>query len=167
MKNKPAPTDKLPTVTKRGSKAEQQKAFNQLGWKIQELVGHQSTLVKANNNKINGQNLDEIRLKTYDQLLPEIISAFEELAQLMLVPQAGGRPLNEQYKLASDLLEKHYIATKKVMKAPALVKALNSHKFGKDSAPDKDGYELMSERAIRDCIKYFRICLPHEDFYSN
>lgn len=167
MKNKPAPTTELPTVTKRGSKAEQQKALNQLGRKFQELVRLQLTLVKANNHKKNSQNLDDLRLKTYDQLLPEIISAFEKLAQLMHVPQAGGRPLNEQYNLASDFLKKHYIATKKVMKAPALAKALNRHEFGKDSAPDKDGNEIMSERAIRDCIKYFRICLPHEDFYSN
>ena len=157
MKKKPdEPNVVVPQVSKKGTKPETITALNELGWALQNLVNQQSLMSQL--------KLNSLRLKHYDDSLVELVDAFESLALLLQVKQAGGRKSNTNFSLAYGLVKNHYIEKTKVMTAKVLVKAVKSHLVKKDESPDKNGNEPFSERLAGDCIRFFKICLPYEEF---
>ena len=146
----------VPKVTKKGTKTETIEALNQLGWALQNLVNQQSLLSQL--------KLNSFRLKHYDDSLVEIIEAFEALAKLLLVKQAGGRKSNTNFVLAYRLVKDHYREKTEIISAKTLVKALNNSLSNKDENADEHGNEPFSERLAGDCIRLFKLCLPYEEF---
>lgn len=143
-------------VTKKGTKTEALEALNKLGWELQNLVNQQLLMSQL--------KLESMRLKHYDESLVELVEAFEALANLLQVKQAGGRKSNSHFSLAYSLVKSHYIEKNKVMSAKALVKAVNNKLSNQNENADKQGNEPFSERLAGDCIRCFKICLPYEDF---
>ena len=143
-------------VTKKGTKTKTLEALNELGWVLQNLVNQQSLMSQL--------KLESFRLKHYDESLVELVEAFETLATLLQVKQAGGRKSNSNFSLAYSLVKDHYIENTKVMSAKALVKAVNNKLSNQDENADEQGNEPFSERLAGDCIRIFKICLPHEKF---
>ena len=143
-------------VTKKGTKTETLEALNELGWILQNLVNQQSLMSQL--------KLESFRLKHYDESLVVLVEAFENLANLLQVKQAGGRKSNLNFSLAYSLVKDHYIEKNKVMSAKALVKAVNNKLSNQNENADEQGNEPFSERLAGDCIRIFKICLPHEKF---
>ena len=143
-------------VTTKGTKTETLEALNELGWVLQSLVNQQSLMSQL--------KLKSFRLKFYDESLVELVEAFETLANLLQVKQAGGRKSNSNFSLAYSLVKDHYIEKNKVMSAKALVKAVNNKLSNQNENADEQGNEPFSERLAGDCIRIFKICLPHEKF---
>jgi hypothetical protein len=143
-------------VTKKGTKTETLEALNELGWILQNLVNQQSLMSQL--------KLESFRLKHYDESLVVLVEAFENLANLLQVKQAGGRKSNSNFSLAYSLVKDHYIEKNKVMSAKALVKAVNNKLSNQNENADEQGNEPFSERLAGDCIRIFKICLPHEKF---
>ena len=143
-------------VTTKGTKTETLEALNELGWVLQNLVNQQSLMSQL--------KLKSFRLKYYDESLVELVEAFETLANLLQVKQAGGRKSNANFSLAYSLVKAHYIEKAKVMSAKALVKAVNNKLSNQNENADEQGNEPFSERLAGDCIRIFKICLPHEKF---
>ena len=143
-------------VTKKGTKTETLEALNELGWILQNLVNQQSLMSQL--------KLESFRLKHYDESLVVLVEAFENLANLLQVKQAGGRKSNSYFSLAYSLVKDHYIEKNKVMSAKALVKAVNNKLSNQNENADEQGNEPFSERLAGDCIRIFKICLPHEKF---
>ena len=108
--------------------------------------------------------LESFRLKHYDESLVVLVEAFETLASLYQVKQAGGRKSNTNFSLAYSLVKDHYIEKTKVMSAKALVKAVNKKLSNQNENADEQGNEPFSERLAGDCIRIFKICLPYEKF---
>jgi len=143
-------------VTTKGTKTETLEALNELGWVLQNLVNQQSLMSQL--------KLKSFRLKYYDESLVELVEAFEALANLLKVKQAGGRKSNANFSLAYSLVKDHYIEKTNVMSAKALVKAVNNKLSNQNENADEQGNEPFSERLAGDCIRIFKICLPHEKF---
>ena len=144
------------TVTKRGGKFKTLEALNQLGWTLQKLVHQQGILSESKNHSI--------RLSLYDDSMEELVGAFETLAVLLQVKQAGGRKLNLHFLMAYEIVKDHYKETSDLLSAKSLVKAVNQKLSSKDELSDKDGNEPFSERLAGDCIRCFKACLPYENF---
>lgn len=146
----------VPKVSKKGTKTETLIALNELGWFLQTLVYQQSLMSKL--------QLNSFRLKHYDDSLVELVEVFENLAKLLQVKQAGGRRTNTNFSLAYSLVKDHYKEKTKVMPAKALVKAVNNKLSNQNENADEQGNEPFSERLAGECIRIFKICLPHEKF---
>ena len=143
-------------VTKRGGKFKTLEALNQLGWTLQKLVHQQGILSESKNHSI--------RLSLYDDSMEGLVRAFETLAVLLQVKQAGGRKLNFHFSMAYGIVKDHYKETSDLLSAKSLVKAVNQKLSSKDELSDKDGNEPFSERLAGDCIRFFKTCLPFENF---
>jgi hypothetical protein len=96
--------------------------------------------------------------------MDDLVSAFEKLAVLLQVKQAGGRKPNIHFSTAYEIVKDHYKETSDLLSAKSLVKAVNQKLSSKDELPDKDGNEPFSERLAGDCIRCFKACLPYENF---
>jgi hypothetical protein len=144
------------TVTKRGGKFKTLEALNQLGWTLQKLVHQQGILSESKNHSI--------RLSLYDDSMEELVGAFETLAVLLQVKQAGGRKLNLHFSMAYEIVKDHYKETSDFLSAKSLVKTVNQKLSSNDEISDKDGNESFSERLAGDCIRFFKTCLPFENF---
>jgi len=143
-------------VTKRGGKSETLHALNQLGWTLQKLMHQQAILSVSKHHST--------RLKIYDESMEDLVKAFEALAVLLQVKQAGGRKLNLHFPIAYGIVKDHYKETANFLSAKSLVKMVNQKLSNKDELSDKDGNEPFSERLAGDCIRFFKTCLPHENF---
>lgn len=143
-------------VTKRGAKSETLHALNQLGWTLQKLMHQQAKLSVSKHHST--------RLKIYDESMEDLVKAFEALAVLLQVKQAGGRKLNLHFPIAYGIVKDHYKETANFLSAKSLVKMVNQKLSNKDELSDKDGNEPFSERLAGDCIRFFKTCLPHENF---
>ena len=143
-------------VTKRGGKSESLHALNQLGWTLQKLMHQQAILSVSKHHST--------RLKIYDESMEDLVKAFEALAVLLQVKQAGGRKLNLHFPIAYGIVKDHYKETANFLSAKSLVKMVNQKLSNKDELSDKDGNEPFSERLAGDCIRFFKTCLPHENF---
>ena len=143
-------------VTKRGGKSETLHALNQLGWTLQKLMHQQAILSVSKHHST--------RLKIYDESMEDLVKAFEALAVLLQVKQAGGRKLNLHFPIAYEIVKDHYKETANFLSAKSLVKLVNQKLSNKDELSDKDGNEPFSERLAGDCIRFFKTCLPHENF---
>jgi hypothetical protein len=130
--------------------------LNQLGWNLQKLVHQQGILSEAKNHSI--------RLSLYDDSMDDLVSAFEKLAVLLQVKQAGGRKPNIHFSTAYGIVKDHYKETANFLSAKSLVKMVNQKLSNKDELSDKDGNEPFSERLAGDCIRFFKTCLPYENF---
>jgi hypothetical protein len=108
--------------------------------------------------------LESFRLKHYDESLIELTEAFETLANLLQVKQAGGRKSNANFSLAYSLVKDRYAEKTKFMSAKALVKAVNNKLSNQNENADENGNEPFPERLAGDCIRFFKICLPYEKF---
>ena len=144
------------SVTKRGGKFKTLEVLNQLGWTLQKLVHHQGILSESKNHSI--------RLSLYDDSMVNLVGAFETLAVLLQVKQAGGRKLNMNFPMAYEIVKEHYKETSDFLSAKSLVKTVNQKLSSKDELSDKDGNEPFSERLAGDCIRCFKACLPYENF---
>ena len=143
-------------VTKRGGKSETLHALNQLGWTLQKLMHQQAILSVSKHHST--------RLKIYDESMEDLVKVFEALAVLLQVKQAGGRKLNAYFPIAYGIVKDHYKETANFLSAKSLVKMVNQKLSNKDELSDKDGNEPFSERLAGDCIRFFKTCLPHENF---
>ena len=143
-------------VTKRGGKFKTLEALNQLGWTLQKLVHQQGILSESKNHSI--------RLSLYDDSMEDLVGAFETLAVLLQVKQAGGRKLNMNFPMAYEIVKDHYKETSDFLSAKSLVKTVNQKLSSKDELSDNDGNEPFSERLAGDCIRCFKVCLPFENF---
>ena len=157
MKKKPdEPNLVIPQVSKKGTKTETISALNELGWALQKLAYQQSLMSQL--------KLNSLRLKHYDDSLVELVDAFETLALLLQVKQAGGRKSNTHFSLAYGLVKDHYREKTNVMSAKALVKAVNNKLSNQNENADEQGNGPFSERLAGNCIRIFKICLPYEEF---
>ena len=143
-------------VTKRGGKSETLHALNQIGWTLQKLIHQQAILSVSQHHST--------RLKIYDESMEDLVKAFEALAVLLQVKQAGGRKLSLHFPMAYGIVKDHYKETANFLSAKSLVKALNQKLSSIDELSDKDGNEPFSERLAGDCIRFFKTCLPYENF---
>ncbi len=96
--------------------------------------------------------------------MEDLVKAFETLAVLLQVKQAGGRKLNSHFSMAYEIVKNHYKEKSDFLSAKSLVKALNQKLSSIDELSDKDGNEPFSERLAGDCIRFFKTCLPYENF---
>jgi len=142
-------------VTKRGGKFKTLEALNQLGWILQKLVHHQAIL-SVSKHPSN-------RLNVYDESMEDLVKAFETLAILLQVKQAGGRKSNLHFPMAYGIVKDHYKETSKILRAKSLVKMVNQRLSNKDENPDEDGNEPFSVKLAGDCIRCFKACLPYEN----
>jgi len=142
-------------VTKRGGKFKTLEALNQLGWTLQKLVHQQGILSESKNHSI--------RLTLYDDSMEDLVGAFETLAVMLQVKQAGGRKLNIHFRIAYGIVKDHYKETSDFLSAKSLVKTVNEKLSSKDELSDNDGNEPFSERLAGDCIRCFKVCLPFEN----
>ena len=143
-------------VTKRGGKSETLHALNHLGWTLQKLMHQQAVLSVSKHHST--------RLKIYDESMEDLVKAFEVLAVLLQVKQAGGRKLNSHFSMAYEIVKNHYKEKSDFLSAKSLVKALNQKLSSIDELSNKDGNEPFSERLAGDCIRFFKTCLPYENF---
>jgi hypothetical protein len=143
-------------VTKRGGKSETLHALNHLGWTLQKLMHQQAVLSVSKHHST--------RLKVYDESMEDLVKAFESLAVLLQVKQAGGRKLNSHFSMAYEIVKNHYKEKSDFLSAKSLVKALNQKLSSIDELSNKDGNEPFSERLAGDCIRFFKTCLPYENF---
>ena len=150
------PEDTLLAVTKRGAKSETLDALNQLGWLLQKLV-HQQTILSESKHH-------SIRLSLYDDSMEDLVRAFEMVASLLQVKQAGGRKSNMHFSMAYQIVKDHYKTTSEFLSAKSLVKTVNQRLSNQDEVSDERGNEPFSVRLAGDCIRCFKICLPYENF---
>ena len=143
-------------VKKRGEKFKTLEVLNQLGWTLQKLVHQQGILSESKNHSI--------RLSLYDDSMDDLVSAFEKLAVLLQVKQAGGRKPNIHFSTAYGIVKNHYKETSEILQAKSLVKTVNQKLSNKDEISDEDGNEPFSVRLAGECIRCFKACIPYENF---
>ena len=143
-------------VTKRGGKFKTLEALNQLGWTLQKLV-HQQGILSASKNH-------SIRLSLDDDSMEDLVGAFETLAVLLQVKQAGGRKPNIHFSTAYGIVKDHYKETSEILQAKSLVKTVNQRLSNKDEISDEDAILALTDFLKNDCIRCFKTCLPFENF---
>lgn len=103
----------------------------------------------------------------YTHRIEAVLTALKPLGDLLNLKQPGGPKRKSDLEVTYRLLKAHYIETGKVLTAPTLVKKYNLEVYGERHPVDKNGNEPLSEKVAREDIRFFKLCLPHEDFYRN
>ena len=148
-------------------KAATQTAMENVWVAVGVLINGQIALVQQSKKNKNSKESLIARIEALEESFPNLFDALEKLSELIFSTHPGGRPSNPYFNMAYKLLKKNYIATKKIMKAKELCRAVCVEVCGDKNHTTEDGVELFPERNARECIWLFKVSLPHEDFCHN
>lgn len=157
-----------PTLsTSKGSKQELRAAYSRLEEAVFDLVSTHLRYAKKVNKSPPKHPLGIQATDFYTHHIQEVLDFMQPLGDLLNLKQAGGPKRKSHLEVTYRLLTAHYIETEKVLTAPTLVKKYNLEVYGERYPADKNGNEPLSEKVAREDIRFFKLCLPHEDFYRN
>jgi hypothetical protein len=148
-------------------KAATQTAMENVWVAVGVLINGQIALAQQSKKNENSKGFLIARIEALGESLPNLFDSLEKLSELIFSSHPGGRPSNPYFNIAYKLLKKNYIATKKIMKAKELCRAVCVEVCGDKNHTTEDGVELFPERKAQQCIWLFKVSLPHEDFGHN
>ena len=148
-------------------KAATQTAMENVWVAVGVLINGQIALVQQSKKNKNSKESLIARIEALEESFPNLFDALEKLSELIFSTHPGGRPSNQHFDMAYELLKKNYIATKKIMKAKELCRAVCVEVWGDKNHTTEDGVEFFPERKAQQCIWLFKVSLPHEDFGHN
>ena len=148
-------------------KASTQTAMENVWVAVGVLINGQIALAHQSKKNENSKEFLIARIEALGESLPNLFDSLEKLSELIFSTHPGGRPSNPYFNIAYKLLKKNYIATKKIMKAKELCRAVCVEVCGDKNHTTEDGVEFFPERNARQCIWLFKVSLPYEDFSHN
>lgn len=140
------------------------KAFEEVVEVVLVIVRSQKLLTQQQREAPEGIDLRDLRLRVYDTHMKQLVDAVEVLGNALHAKQPGGAPANRHFNLAYDILKNHYKTTQKTLRAPKLKETVDKLLPAGVEISDADGIEAFPETVARKVIKFFKLCLPYEEF---
>jgi len=140
------------------------KAFEEVVEVVLVIVRSQKLLTQQQREAPEGIDLRDLRLRVYDTHMKDLVDSVEALGDQLHATQPGGAPSNKYFNLAYDVLRTHYREHKRIMRAPALTKAVEKLLPPGVEKIDVNGRQAFPETVARSVINLFKLCLPYEAF---
>ena len=150
-------------------------AWLSLGESLQKIVQRQRLLAGLSVQEQMTKGVLMQKLRIYQDVMPELVDAFERLATPVMAKQAGGRPAKTQESsVARDIAVAHFQKHGKDLSAENLSRLTSKklmtddpntykHCVGWDAEGEEDIPRPFSQRTASDCLFYLRVSRPYEE----
>lgn len=162
------------TTSANSSKEKLRTDLMSLGETLQNIIQLQGQLAILSLPEQRTEKILLEKLRIYEESMPLLIQAFEQLAIPIMAKQAGGRPAKaKEFKVAWDIAVTHYkkngkdlsdealsrLASKKLMQddPESYKKCIGWDEFGEEDIP-----RPFPKRTASDCLFCIRASRPYE-----
>jgi hypothetical protein len=163
-----------PAATAMGPKAKLHAGWTYLGQTLERVIHLQRAHEKLPlEQQISHEGLLQ-KLRIYEESIPHLMSAFEQLAEPVLGKQAGGRPTNTKAFLLAWAIAKTHFEKNGVDLSGENLSRITSKRLledypeeyqehlGWDALGEEDIARPFPKRTASECLRYVKVSRPHE-----